>query len=74
MLLDSLSMRITGIVDPDQRPISGDPDGKKQKNMDGAMRMVFGAIFMDAGPFFWGRKRLPEPLFYRGTAGKVIKL
>ncbi|MBQ4492111.1 MAG: hypothetical protein II967_02295, partial [Deltaproteobacteria bacterium] len=48
-LLDSLQMRVTGIVDPEQRPISGDPDGIKRRNMDGAMRLALAPIVMNSG-------------------------
>ncbi len=48
VLLDSLQVRITGIVDPEKRAVSGDPDGSKRRAMDGAMRMVFGSMFMNA--------------------------
>ena len=44
--LDSLTVRITGVIDPDKRPVSGDPDGTKRKQMDGAMRMIYGPMFM----------------------------
>lgn len=48
-LLDSLMMRVTGIVDPEQRPISGDPQGIKRKTMDGAMRLALAPIVADTG-------------------------